>query len=166
MRNGERFHRDIANLKRRPGGKQPAGETGLELEFRRFLGGPVAIDRDLQFGAHRSETHDVVGMLMRDEHAVKAFRGAPDGCEPLPNLTQAESRVDKNAGFVRFQVGAIPGGTTAKDGQAYWHCRNLNSRSEGGNVFATGDFYLKETTGRRRYRRMKAALAGVHLFCL
>ena len=46
-------------------------------------------------------------MFVGDEDARERFRGAGDGGQALADLAPAKAGVDQQAGFTRFQVGAI-----------------------------------------------------------
>jgi hypothetical protein len=58
----------------------------------------------------------MVGMFVCDEDAIQAFRRAPYGRETLADLAQTKPGIDQEAGLICLKVGAIPGGTAAKNG--------------------------------------------------
>jgi hypothetical protein len=65
----------------------------------------------------------MIAVFMGEENAVEAFRGTSDGREALSNLAAAESGVDEEACVVGFEVGAIPAGTAAENGELDGHAR-------------------------------------------
>ena len=77
----------------------------------------------------------MVGMLVGDENAVNAFRGAGDGGQALADLTPAETGVDQQAGFRSFQIGAIPPGAAAQNCQLYRHRLTLEGAELSSNLF-------------------------------
>ena len=74
-------------------------------------------------------------MLVGEENSAEILRGAPDGCEPLADLARAKARIDEDAGFAAFQIGAIPGGTAAKNGKLNRHEATLAGSAVQGNFF-------------------------------
>ena len=63
----------------------------------------------------------MVGMFVGDEDAGEIFRRAANRGKSLADLTPAEARIDEDAGFVGFHVGAIAGRTAAENGEANSH---------------------------------------------
>lgn len=155
VRNAERFHGDITQLEGRTRVEQAVVEPGLELDFDGFLGEPVAIDRDLQFGGEHAEALGVVGVFVRDENAAQVFRSSSNSQQSLADLTGAESCVDEQAGIVSFQVGAVAAGTAGEDGEPGGHAATLRSaRGLGKLKSATRSF--REIVRRRRPRHAPA----------
>ena len=121
MRNHERLYRDVAHLKTRAGGEQPAGETRFELILDGFLRWPVAINRNMQLLAQHRQTLHMIRVLVRDQDSRQHLRRAANSGEALADLPQAKARVNEHASFIGLQVGAIAGRTAAEDGQANRH---------------------------------------------
>lgn len=120
---GESVHDHIPDLEGGPGGEQAALKTGGGLCAHGFARQAVAVERDVQFRAQPGESLDMIAVFMGEQNAVEAFRGTSDGGEALSNLAAAESGVNEEAGVVGFQVGAIPTGTAAEDGELDGHAR-------------------------------------------
>ena len=161
VRNGKCFDGEVGEFEGVTGGeKSPVnfrfpsvggleGEIGFlaPLGFERpdggVLGGAVAIDGDMKFVGDAEQPADMVGMFVRNENSRKVFGCAADGGEALPDLTRGESGVHQHAGFGGLNVGAVPGGTAAQDGEFYGHRMTLEG--SGG----TGKFFLRNLTPRR-----------------
>jgi hypothetical protein len=79
--------------------------------------GPVTVNRDAKFHGNAAQAADVIAVFVRDENAVQTFRRAANAGQPLADLPRAEAGVNQQPRLVRFQVGAIAGGTAAQDGQ-------------------------------------------------
>src|ERR1017187_3950602 len=62
VRDHERLHRDVAHLKSRAGGEEPAGEPGLGLILNRFLRWSVAIDWNPQLLTQHRQTLPMIRM--------------------------------------------------------------------------------------------------------
>ncbi len=60
-------------------------------------------------------------MFVSDKNPVKAFGSASNLREALPDLASAETGIDQDAGFVGFEVGAVPTGTASKNSQPDRH---------------------------------------------
>jgi len=116
MRDAERIDDYVPNFKTRAGHENTAIEPGLKLPFDLLLRIAIAIDRDIQLGAKAGEPADMIRVLVRHQNAGQSFRSPPDAGHSLPNLPQAEPRIDEQAGFISFHVRAIPGRTAAEDG--------------------------------------------------
>ena len=140
VRNGERIHEQVTDFKARAGLEQPAIEFCFELEFKRFLRGAVAINRDVQFGGNTGEALNVVAVLMRDQDGGEIFRHPADGGEALADLARGEPGVHEHAGLAGLDVGAIAGGTAAENGEFDGHAWTLVSREDAGNFFRRGEF--------------------------
>ena len=108
MRDGKSFDGDFAELKGSAGVEETKIETGIfELEFDRFFGETIAVNRDGQFVAKRAKAVGVVGMFVREENAAQAFGRAANLGEPFTNLFGAETGIDQEASVARLEVGAI-----------------------------------------------------------
>ena len=76
MRDWEGIHIQITDLKGVSGFHEPKVEVGV-MDAADFLRGmAIAVHRDAELGGKHLETADVVGMLMRNQNAIQAFRGA------------------------------------------------------------------------------------------
>ena len=64
-------------------------------------------------------------MFMGNQDAGELFRRASNRRESLADLAEAEPGINQDAGLVGFQVGAVAGGTAAKNRQAYGHALTL-----------------------------------------
>ena len=112
VRNAEALDGDVTDVETPPSGEQAAIELELKGVFQRLLRGAVAEDRDAEFPVQLDQTLHVIGVFVGDE----VLRGATNGGQALADLAQAKARIDQNAGFVGFQIGAIAGGTAAENG--------------------------------------------------
>jgi hypothetical protein len=63
-------------------------------------------------------------MFMGHEDARQILRRSADGGEALADLAQAKARINEDAGFVGFQIGAIAGRTAAENSQTNSHSLN------------------------------------------
>ena len=156
MRDGECFHEQFVKLKAVAGVKKPpvnffleffgtiqafrnhfflAAPLGAERPDGRVLSGSVAENGDLQFVGKSQKSADVIGMLVGEENSTEIFRRAPDGRQPLADLARAKASINENAGFAALQIGAIPGGTAAKNGKLNRHGATLAGRAFQGNFF-------------------------------
>jgi hypothetical protein len=134
MRDGEGFDEDIADLEAGAGQEAAAVEFCVEQGLDGFVGGLVAVDGDAEFVAERSQSLDMVAVLVGDEDAGQVLRGAAQGGEALADLAEAEARIDQDAGFVGFHVSAIAGGTAPQNRQSNGHRPTLRGRPEAGNA--------------------------------
>ena len=87
------------------------------------------------FSLSVGQTLHVIRVLVRDENPGQVFRRPANGSEALANLTQAEARVNQDAGLVGFHVGAVAGGTAAEDGQANRHSCYVTGVENAGQRF-------------------------------
>ena len=74
-------------------------------------------------------------MLVSDQDACEVFRRPADRGEPFANLSCAESGIDENPGFFGLHIGAIAGGTAAKDGEIDGHNITLGRVAKRGKLF-------------------------------
>jgi len=137
VRNGKGVHQQVADFKARAGVKEVAGKFGLQLKFKCFFRGTVAINRDVQFGGDADQSLDVVGVFVRNENGSEIFRHPTDGGEPLADLARAEPGVHEDADFIGFDVGAIAAGTAAENGEFNGHAWTLVARKQRGKLFST-----------------------------
>ena len=72
---------------------------------------------------------------MGNQDAGQTFRGATDGGESLANLATAETGIDENARFRRFQIGAVAAGTAAEDCELNSNGATLVRPGQGSNIF-------------------------------
>ena len=93
-------------------------------------GGWVVIKND-----NNGQPGDVIGMFVRDENGLDAFRGAGDGGQTPANLPPAKAGVDQNAGLRRFQIRAIASRTAAQNRQSYRHRLTLEGVAASSNLF-------------------------------
>jgi len=121
VRDGKGVHQQVADFKARAGVEEVAVKFGLQLKFKRFLRGTVAINRDVQFGGDSDQSLDVVGVFVRNENGGEIFRHPTDGGEPLADLARTEPGVHKYPRLSGFDVGAIAAGTAAENGEFDGH---------------------------------------------
>ena len=107
MRNGKSIHKQVRDFKARAGFKQVAVEPGLQLEFKGFLRGAIAVNRDVEFLCNSSQAVNMVVVFMCNENGCEIFRHTTDCGEALADLTRAKAGVHEHAGFSGFDVGAI-----------------------------------------------------------
>src|SRR5262245_38380270 len=118
MRDRERLHADVADLKAASGIEQfklldvRQLWLFLELVFSRptppgVMGGLGHIDRDLQLAGEHGEAADVVLMLVSDEDAVEPAPVLTGACHALECLFAGESSVDEDAGARAGDHGAV-----------------------------------------------------------
>jgi len=74
-------------------------------------------------------------VFVGDENGGEIFRRAPDAGEALPNLARAEPGVHKYSRLSGFDIGAIPAGTAAKDGEFDGHEPTLIAKKSRGKFF-------------------------------
>jgi hypothetical protein len=142
VRDGKGVHQQVVDFKARAGVEEMAVKFGLQLKFKCFLRGAVAINRDVQFGGDSDQSLDVVGVFVRNENGGEIFRHTTDGGEPLADLARAEPGVHKDAGFIGFDVGAIAGGTAAEDGEFDNHEWTLAAGKLTGKFFPVGNLTI------------------------
>jgi hypothetical protein len=135
VRDREGFNHNIAYFEASAGAEYSAVEFCLQLLLHGFLRQPVAIDGDVKLLTKNLQPGGVIRMLVCEQHTVQVFRRATDACKALPDLAKTEPRVDQQPGLVCLAVGAIPGGTAAKNCEIYRHRQTLNSRRAQGNSF-------------------------------
>ena len=135
VRDGKSVDGHVANGEGIAGDEKMGVDLNLQLGFDGFAGQAIAINGHLQFCGQAGQAGDVVGMLVGDENAVNAFRGAGDGGEALANLASAETGVNQKAGFRRFQIGAIASRTAAQNCQLNRHGQTLEGAAAAGNLF-------------------------------
>jgi hypothetical protein len=119
--NGERVDEDIADFEGGAGREDAGIQRSLHLAFDGFPGETIAVHGSVQFPAQRGQTLDMIGMFMGDENPMEAFGRATDAGEPFPDLAPAEPGIDQEPGFICLEVGAVPTGTAAKDGEVDRH---------------------------------------------
>ena len=135
VRDGKCVHEQVGDFEARAGFKQVAVEFGLELKFKRFLGGMVAVNRDVQLLRDAGQAINVVAVLVGDENGGEIFRRAPEAGEALADLARAEPGVHEHASLGSLNVGAIAPGTTAENGEFDGHRRTLIARKFCGKYF-------------------------------
>ena len=159
MRDGEGVHEHVGDFKARAGVEEPAIETGFEDVFKFVLGGAVAVNGDVEFLRDAGESLNVVGVFVGDENGGEIFRRAPDAGEALADLARAEPGVHKYPRLSGFNVGTIPAGAAAENGQFDGHGWTLVSREEPGNFFRRDEFDIGHCPGIN-------CAANTHFFCL
>src|SRR5439155_6259763 len=92
--------------------------------------------RNLQFRAQRGQALNMIAVFVGYENAVQTFRCAANREESIADLPAAEARVDEQACFVGFDIGAIAGGAAAENRKLNGHAPTLGSQNFGGNPFA------------------------------
>ncbi len=135
VRDGERVHKHVADFKARASLEQIAIEFGLQLKFKRFLCGAVAINRNVQLLRDSGQAVNVVVVFVRDENGGEIFRHTTDSGEALADLARGKSGVHKNAGFGRLDVGAIAGRAAAENGEFNGHAMTLGWADKTGKLF-------------------------------
>lgn len=110
---GEGIDTDLAEFKGGAGDEHAAIELGLELVFDGFAGVAIAVDGNVEFSGDGGEALDMIAVLVSDEDAGEAFRGAADGGEALADLAAAEAGIDEQTRLARLQIGTIATGTAA-----------------------------------------------------
>jgi len=167
VRDGKRVYNQIPNLEAGAGFKQITNEFGLQLKFKRFLRGAVAVNRDVQLLRDAGEAVNMVAVLMGDEDGGQVLRRAPDAGEALADLAWAEPGVHEHAGFSGLQIGAVAAGTTAENREFNSHSWTLIARKRGGKFFPAameagpaerlGSAILLQLTGEVGWRRGRFA---------
>jgi hypothetical protein len=130
---GEGFDDDVAHLEGGAGLEEAAIQRRLAIDFEGFLGLAITKEGDAQFGGDDGEALGVVGMLVRQQDAGQSLRGPADAGQALTNLTTAQSRIDQDAGFIGFQVGAIAAGTAPENRKLHRHRDKLGIGERAGN---------------------------------
>jgi len=116
VRDAEGFDGDIPDLERGARAEDPEVQGRFELVLNGFLGEAIAVNRNVQLLAKGFQAGRVVGMLVRDENTTQALGRAPYARKALAYLAQTEPCIDEEAGLICLKIGAIPGGTAAKNG--------------------------------------------------
>lgn len=119
--NREGFNLHIANVKTGPCGEQPAIDPDIELILNCVLGRSVAVNRNSELLGQDGQSLNVIDMFVGDENAGEILGRPSDAGEALTDLLRAESGIDKDAGFGRFDVGAISPGTASENRQLNRH---------------------------------------------
>jgi len=78
MWDGERVHKHVVDFETRAGFKQVAVEPGLQLEFKGFFCGAVAVNRNVELLGDSSQAVNMVAVFVCDEDGGKVFRRATD----------------------------------------------------------------------------------------
>ena len=125
VRNGEGFHREVADFKTAARDEQAIIEPGGELVVNLVLRRTIAINRDVQFLGDADESLDMVAVLVGNQDGREVFRGAADAREAFADLPRAEPRIHQYASFIGLQVSGIAGRTAAEDGQFDGHLPRL-----------------------------------------
>lgn len=140
VRNGKRFHADVAHFKPTARDEQP------EIQFCAFgdaddfvHGSAIAIDREARLLGNGREAGDMVAVFVRDENGGEVFRHAPEGGEALADLSPAEAHVDEQPRFVRFDVRSVAGGAAAEDREFHCHGETLKPVMPGSNANLPGN---------------------------
>lgn len=132
VRDGKSIHTDFTDLESGAGVKETKIETSFgELQFDRFLGEPIAIDRNVQLAAERAEAIGVIGMFVREENAGEAFWLAADLLETVANLAGAEAGVDQEAGRSGLEIGTIAIRATAENRELKRHAFDSRAARSG-----------------------------------
>lgn len=135
MRDGERFHIEIAHgealagFKKAPVERARFSSGGGALQFRRsehgFTRGAVGEDGDAVARRHHAQSLHVVAVLVRDEDAIEILDIETDGGEPFLDLLAAETCVHEEAGGVRLDAGAIATASAGENSETTRHMGNL-----------------------------------------
>ena len=74
MRDGKGVHEQVCDFKARAGFKQVAVKSGLQLEFKGFFCGVIAVNRDVKFLGDSDQAGNMVAVFMCDENGGEIFR--------------------------------------------------------------------------------------------
>ena len=135
MRDGESVHCNVADFETAAGREEAAFKLGVVLAFNCLVSGTITVKRDAQFVGEAGQTLDVIRMFVGDQDAVQTFWRATDARQTLADLPHTETRINENAGFVGFQIGAVAAGTAAQNRKINSHDATLVMVTRGGNVF-------------------------------
>src|SRR5258705_257579 len=109
VRHHECFDAHVADLETAASRHKPAVHPHLTLIFECVLCRSVAINRQPQFFAKGCQPLDMIGVFVRDKNASEALGCTSDCGQPMPDLPGAESGINQNADFIRFEKSAIAG---------------------------------------------------------
>ena len=78
-------------------------------------------NRDRDFAAEGPKALNVISVFMGDENSRQSFGSAPNVRQAFTDLFGAETRVDKEAGIVGLEIGAIAARSASQDGKLNRH---------------------------------------------
>lgn len=130
VRHAKGFDSNAPHFEAAAGHKNSRVKVIFKLEFDGFFGQAIAINRNAQFATEREQSLGMIGMFVRDQDPLKAFRGASNLGEALSNLAAAEAGVDQNTRVIHFEIRAIAAGAAAENRELYCH----NSKGYGNPI--------------------------------
>ena len=124
VRNGKSIDAHVANVEGATGREEMTHfQAHLQLQFDRFTGETIAVDRNFQLRAQTGQALDVVGMFVREKNAIEIFGRAANRSEAFADLAAGKAGVDQQPGFAGFEISAIAAGTAAKNRKLNCHWR-------------------------------------------
>jgi len=115
MRNAEGLDIQSVEIERGSGFEDTEAGAGTEVCCDGIASTSIAINGDFKFNGEHSQALDMVGVLMRDENAIETFGRSTDRKESLTDLTSAQSGVDEQPAFGRFDVSGVAAGAASQD---------------------------------------------------
>ena len=126
----ERFHQQIAYLKRLSRREQPPTDPYLAIPFRifcyRFRREPIGINGATVCLAEHAKSPDVIGMLMRQKNPMDIRHMTTDRRQPLRDLPRAQSRVHQQPRRIGLNQRTVASAATAKNRNLYPHAHAPN----------------------------------------
>src|SRR5262249_14338020 len=91
VRHWKCLHRDVADGKLGTGFKDPPISASFQETAapKRVSGEPIAIDRQIKFAAENFKSADMIGVFVRENHAVELLRRDPALLETQHQLSRA-----------------------------------------------------------------------------
>src|SRR5260370_11581389 len=148
VRNGERFHRDVANLEAMAG-----FEALILLELRPLtllmsnrprpglVRGAGHVDRDAQFLCQRGQSVDMVGMLVGDQNGRERVRVLSQSLHAPESLAAGDAGVDQNFGACARHNGAISPAAAGQHRDTQTHAGSIRAQAVNRGV----TFWLSDT---------------------
>lgn len=119
VRDGERFHRDVANRKLRAGPKNSPVPVSIErrIASKRFRGQRVAINRDIKLAAKHVQPANVIAMFMGEQNAIELFRRNAALLQAQHETARTQSAIDQNFAVIGRDQRAISRATAPEHGE-------------------------------------------------
>ena len=120
MRHGECLHRDIADRKLSAGRKQsPVPASLRETTGPKRLGRePIAVNWQVKLVAENFKAADVIGVFVRENHAIELLRRYATLFQPQDHLARAETPINEKFAVIRCNQRTVSRAPAAEHRQA------------------------------------------------
>ena len=86
--------------------------------MERFCREPIAVNRQIEFTAENFQSANMIGVFVREKHAIELLRDDAALLETQHQLPRAQPAIDENFAMIGCDQGAVSRAPAAEHGQA------------------------------------------------